>query len=218
MEQESRGEKGTRPVLVRELDEVIEESSERLRYSLDQVRVIAEEIRSDWTIYRSSIQLRDRFSPGTKPDQDLYDAILPLLRAFSQLEHPPLAQRGRARPSARGGSFISSSRGAATEPPDRISQVRQVLSENESDPMDTEAIAAALHERGWLGDVTDARATVSAALSRATRLGLIERVSRGTYQMASAGSERGSPEGGDQGDSTSTHARKEEPHEVQTPS
>lgn len=217
MEQKSQGEKGTRPVLVRELDEVIEESSERLRHSLDQVRAITEDIRSDWTIYRSSIQLRDRFSPGTRPDQDLHDAILPLLRAFSQLERPPLAQRGRARPASRG-SFISSSRGTATEPPDRISQVRQVLSENESDPMDTEAIAAALHERGWLGDVTDARATVSAALSRATRLGLIERVSRGTYQMASAGSEKGSPEGGDQGDPTSTHARKEEPHEVQTPS
>lgn len=184
-----------RPLLVRELDEVLTETQERIYENLRRIQELGNQLQEDWLVYRSSLQLRNRFA-STPADTGLPGGLFPLIRAIAEFGRPSSPRGGsdRAQTVARAAGRRSSAAGA---PPDRIGQIQRVLADHDGGPMDTDTITASLEARGWLGDVGDARATVSAALSRATRLGLVERVSRGTYQLPTPEKAGEIPEGGD---------------------
>lgn len=196
-----------RPALVEQLEEVIAETSERIESDLETAREIAHRLREDWATYRSSLQLRNRYAHGEPIDYGFTDQVMGLLRWVNEIERESRKEKYEARRRTRASGPVSLQR--PSPPSDRIAQIRYVLEHSEGDPMDTGEITVALERHGWLQGVTDPRATVSAALSRGARLGMLERVSRGTYQLPSEERQEREAEGGDHGSSEST-ARKEE--------
>jgi hypothetical protein len=201
----AKGAAPDRRDLVAGLEVVLEETRDRIAINLEKMRGLSEELREDWSTYRSSLNLRNRFAHGQPIEPEFMDVMNSTMRWLMDMDRPRRPEGGAPVARAYGGGPAH-----RPVPMDRIAQIERVIAANNGQPMDTSEITSALEARGWLRGVTDPRATVSAALSRGHRQGVLERVFRGTYQMASPEVERGrGPDGGDQGKPTSIASQEE---------
>ena len=159
---------GDRAALVRELDTVIDEHLGRLRAEISDLTNLAERIFEDWRTLASSLELRTKFAAGSPHAAADEFANMNLPRDLFRWLHE--VQESKHRPPSR----------RAGRPGGRIDEILQLLGAA-GRPMTSDEIVAAMEEKNLLDGVNDPRATVSAALSRGTRLGFFERVSRGVY-------------------------------------
>lgn len=158
--------------LVSELDSVIEDHYERAEGQVSNLKVLASELLDTWRTLSASLELRRKFAEGTPhPDAQRFSE-LDLPRDLFRWLHDTRNARHQGARSAR-----------ARQPAGRVDEILQVLSAA-GRPLSTDEIVDGMADKNLLEGVNDPRATVSAALSRGFRLGLVERVSRGVYQAS----------------------------------
>lgn len=157
-----------RSALVGELDAVIDEHLDRVRDEIADLESLAARILEDWRTLSTSLELRAKFASGARHAADEEFATMDFPRdLFRWLSDTRESRHGkRTHRSGRPGG--------------RIDEILQLLLAS-GRPMTSDEIVTAMEEKNLLDGVNDPRATVSAALSRGTRLGFLERVSRGVY-------------------------------------
>jgi hypothetical protein len=165
-----------RDSLKKELDAVIEHHFLRLNQGLAELRSVSERLYEDYRVLASSFELQRRAGGGSRHSrEDDFNRVDVPQGLFRWLHEERLAKEI--------GSFRSTRRpGSAKTPEGRVEQILDLLT-TAGRSMTTEDIVEAMVSRGLLEGVADPRATVSAALSRGTRMGFLDRPSRGVYSV-----------------------------------
>jgi hypothetical protein len=169
-------EEPNRDSLKKELDAVIEHHFSRLNQGLTELRRVSERIYEDYRVLASSFELQRRTGGGARnPKEGEFDRLeLPqgLFRWLQEERHAKEA-----------GSLRAIRRHGPVKPPEgRVEQILDLLTAA-GRSMTTDEIVEVMVSRGLLEGVADPRATVSAALSRGTRTGFLDRPSRGIYTV-----------------------------------
>ncbi|MBT8165021.1 MAG: winged helix-turn-helix domain-containing protein [Acidimicrobiia bacterium] len=165
-----------RDLLNRELDTVIEHHFTRLDQGLVELRSTGERLYEDFRVLASSFELRRRAGGGSRHPREEDFQRLDLPQGLFRWLHEERHSRGRVGH----GPLLRS--GPAKPPEGRVEQLLELLAAF-GRSMTTDEIVETMVSKGLLEGVSDPRATVSAALSRGTRMGFFDRPSRGVYTV-----------------------------------